>query len=203
MIRPWAVTHCWVVKPQTVRWGPLAVTRSVQTVIPRARLEASQAWRQKQLDWLPRIAHLAEGGRIKLYTTIEIDFEGWGRPGVVGKGTEVDLFRNVRIEEIPPAVDRTLRWSGIEGETKDKKQAFLDSIRQRRYLDLKAVIGPSHAGDIFHLWSAEQAGIECFLSVDHKFINAVNNAKRNRKGIQIKVDALSPVELCERFGFQP
>ena len=74
MIRPWAVTHRWVMRPQTVQWGPLVVTQPVETVIPKPRLEADHAWRQKQLDCLPRIAHLAESGRIKLYTTIEIDF---------------------------------------------------------------------------------------------------------------------------------
>ena len=203
MIRPWALTHCRVMKPQTVQWGHLAVTLPVETVIPKPRLEGSHAWRQKQLDCLPRVAHLAESGRIKLFKTIEIDFEGWGRPGVVSKGTEIDLFRNVRVEEIPPAVNRTMCWSGLEGETKEKKQNFLDGIRQKRFQDLKAVIGSNHAGDIFHLWSAENAGIECFLSADHKFINAVTNAKGNRKGIQIKVDVLSPSELCDRFRFQP
>lgn len=122
---------------------------------------------------------------------------------MVGKGTEMDLFRNVRIDDFPPAVHRTMCWGGLEGETKEKKQNFLDGIRQRRFQDLKAVIGSNHAGDIFHLWSAEIAGIECFLTADQKFRNAVSNAKRNRKGIQIKVDVLSPSELCERFGFQP
>jgi hypothetical protein len=87
-----------------------------------------------KLDCLPEIANLAERQRIKLYTTVEIDFEGGGRPGVVGTGTEMDLFRNVNIEKIPPALTRLMRWSGIQSETKETKQQFLDGIRQKRFL---------------------------------------------------------------------
>lgn len=199
MIRPWAITHIWMMKPQTVQWGPRKITLPVANLEAKAPLGQIHAWLQGQLDCLPHIAHLAEVGNIKCYTTIEIAFEGWGRPGVDGKGTEIDLFRNVRIEKIPPAVNRTMQWSRSEGETKERKQAFLKSIREPRFLELVSVIGLTHAGDIFHLWSAEKAGLDCFLSADRKFINAVNNARKDRRKVKIKVDVLSPSELCERF----
>jgi len=172
----------------------------VLTMVPKPRFNANHARLQSQLDCLPEIAKLAEKGQIKLYTTIEIDFEGWGRPGVVGKGTEMDLFRNVKIEKIPPALNRIMRWGGIESETKERKQHFLDGIREKRFLELKAAIGSKHSPDIFHLWSAEKARLDALLTADFKFINAVRNAKRNRRGIEIEVDVLSPSELCERLG---
>lgn len=197
MIRPWAVTHESVIRPQTVQWGPLTLTLPVAGLGPKPRLETNHVRRQRQMDCLPRIVDLAASGEIRLFTTFEIDFEGWGRPGVIGKGTDVDLFRSVKVEKIPPAVNRTVLWGGIESETKGKKQRFLDGIRDKRFLDLRAVIGSKHAGDIFHLWSAEKAGVDAFLTMDLKFINAVMNARRNRRGIAIEVDVLSPSELCE------
>lgn len=199
MLRRWAITHSWVIKPHTVHWGPTEITLPVANLEPKARLGQSQRWRQRQLDCLAQIGHLAEVGRIKCYTTIEIEFEGMGRPGVAGTGTEIDLFRNLEIEQIPPAAHRTMRWTASEGETKERKQSFLKSIRQPRFLELVSVIGSKHASDIFHLWSAEKVGLDCFLTADRKFINAVNHAKQNNRTVRFPVDVLSPSELCERL----
>ena len=195
MIRPWGITHEWVLEDQTVNWGPLTLTVPVATVAPKPKLGPEHEWLQEQLDCLPRIAELAERGHIKCFTTNEIEFETWGRPGVTGKATEFDLFRNVAIKKIPPAVGRSFLWPFNNGEWKERKDAFLDGIRNDRFLKLKEAIGSTHAADIFHLWSAEKAGLDCFLSADRKFINAVRNQKR----VLIRVCVLSPSELCERF----
>jgi hypothetical protein len=195
MIRPWGITHEWRLRDQTVKWGTLTVTLPVEVVSPRPQLESKHNWLQAQIDCLPHVAALARNKVVKFYKTIETDFETWGRPNRVGRGTEFDVFWDVPIEEIPPAMERTIILGGVKGETKEGKNRFLDSIHESRFLELRAAIGKKHSGDIFHLWSAEKAGLDCFLTVDCKFVNAFRHQKRTHSNVAV----VFPTELCERF----
>jgi hypothetical protein len=50
------------------------------------------------------------------------------------------------------------------------------------------------------LWIAEEASLDAFLTLDNKFVNNVQN---RRKQINSAVLVTAPKELCEQIGLPP
>ena len=176
--RKHAVTHNFVAVPQSVSWGPTRLTVPV-AVLGRKK---TQGWLRDEVAILPRIAQLAEAGLIECFTSFDAQFENAHRD--TGTTTETDLFRRVCMHRAVTPAPRTLVFGGL-GSQPEKLEHFLLKLRDARYVELNAATNGHHAVDSFLLWTAEVNGLDCFLTLDKKFLNAFRHQR----------EVTSPVKL--------
>ena len=196
-----AITHSFVMLPRTVRWGAIDVTLGVADHVPIPA--EKNPCNRKQLDSLPCVAEFARSGSIQLYTTIELELESWGLKDKTGrnaaKSDGFDLFAGLTFKKVSCPVERPLIWSFRRSATYETKQAFLQGIRHPRFVELRAAVPEKHMGDAFHVWSAENAGLDCFLTCDGRFVNVWRHQKRVASALQV----LLPAELLLRIQQPP
>jgi hypothetical protein len=123
-------------------------------------------------------------------------------PGYVG----LSLLDDVRIENVTSPVDRrVVIGRESEGGTENEQMEFFRSVRDPRFLEIRnAVSDPStpdaHIDDAFHLWSAEVAVLDAFLTLDNAFIKVMGNKGRRARS---PVSVWSPRDLCASLGEGP
>src|SRR3990172_1635709 len=77
---------------------------------------------------------------------------------------------------------------------------FFRSIQHPRFLQIRNATGDAHIDGAFHLWTAEEAALDAFLTMDQRFWRVVNQRK---KIINSPVLVVTPKELCEHLGAKP
>lgn len=172
------------------------------------------------------ISNHAEQKHINLYTYSELEWELWrGYHSVRTNLTPFAAFQHNEFFEVPSPIERikffqTADWTiGEEVEKfidwllKVDVQRFCNMLNQANAytnferlcatkLDLfkkmcaESVFGRNKARDAYHYWTAECNGLDYFLTVDLKFINAYKNAIKDKK-LLTKCKAISPTELVK------
>ena len=69
--------------------------------------------------------------------------------------------------------------------------------RNGRFLAILSAIGNAQIDDVFHLWTAEDTGLEVFLTMDLKFLNVM---RQQGQRVQSPVSVWSPRDLCASLG---
>lgn len=191
---------------RTIRWGVHDITLGV--LERQARSPRDDETFRKQLPYLATVADLARAGRLRLFSSFELDMERWRQrspgPGYVG----LDMLKDGPIEKVAsPAVRTMVIWGRRRSakEWKDEQMHFFRTVRDSRFQDIRnAVADPSnpdaHIADAFHLWNAEVARLDTFLTMDSKFVNVMHG---KGKGARSQVQVLSPKELCVSLGEGP
>jgi hypothetical protein len=202
-----AVVYHSVEVPKTLRWGDYDCTMPVlerQERLPRD----DEVFRKDQLPYLATVSELARTVRLGLFVSAELVAERWrqGSPdqGYVG----LNILEGVQIGKVKPPVDRTmvvglLRRSAREW--KDEQVQFFRSVQDSRFLAIRAAVSDprnpeAHIGDAFHLWTAEVAGLDVFLTMDQRFLNVMSGKGKRAKS---PVPVLSPKDLCASLGEGP
>jgi hypothetical protein len=168
----------------TRSWGDKVVTMDVTQfvdVYPNASVRRPLA---DELRYLPFVAHLAKTDRLRLITHQEVEFEFWGLPKTdnprgrfygapIERGP--DPFRYGRLIAGWPAMAKT-----------DPQFDFVKGITHPRFQQLQQAVG-THPNsrhyknqllDAFHIWCAETADAEFFLTTDLKLIRHVRQHKK-------------------------
>lgn len=106
----WALRAEGVVRTETMQWGPHEVISDVHGY--RAKELPQDEWRRRQIESLPTIARMAREGQLTFCTSVELKFESFraanGWQGYIG-----DLFRDIKFENVPAAVERSYFWQTI------------------------------------------------------------------------------------------
>jgi len=83
---------------------------------------------------------------------------------------------------------------------KSKQLEFFRWIIHPRFVHLRTTLGEAQLADAFHLWTAEEAHLDVFLTMDKKFINKVHN---RLAAVRSTVSVLHPKEICDQIGLPP
>lgn len=202
-----AVVFHSVKVPKTLRWGDYDCTMPVlerQERLPRN----DEVFRTEQLPYLATVGELARAGRLGLFVSFELEAERWRQsspdPGYLG----LNILEDVQVEKVDPPVDRTM-MVGLRrrraNEWKDEQVQFFRSVQDSRFLAIRAAVSDprnpeAHVGDAFHLWTAEFAGLDAFLTMDQKFLNVMGGKGKTARS---PVSVLSPRDLCATLGEGP
>lgn len=221
--------HAVMIQParieKTISWGDQIHTVHLDGWERRPDLPPDQAWRQTQVECLPTIARLAREGGLILYSYIELHFEDWrGNRGMVGSFG--DLFADIEIHNVPPAVERSrFRQTDDLGQhlSKDELTDFCQFLicldpavlqkatefwetlpdferqnlsRLDKFKKLCRTLTGNHYADAFHLWTAEANGLDGFLMVEKAFPNAV----RRDRALNFRCAPVTPEELIQQLG---
>jgi len=205
--------------------GP--IKQSVEIVGWRFKqpLSDEHAWLNDEIACLPTIGRLAREGRLSLFTSVELQFEGWTARRSLPYGNCGDLFEGIDIRKLPDAVTRSYFENTIdlnEMLARETLQRFcarlikfdVDALRksplwerlpvqtQRNLDDLERFrflcrkVGKKHYCDAFHFWTAETHGLRYFLTLDKVFLNIA----ANQRGFVIATRPVSPSAMLDELG---
>lgn len=198
-----AITHRTVAVAQTVHWGD---RDHVLEVAQRRRFSprADETFRLEQLPYVATACLMAREGKLDFYSYHELRMERIRQKGHDEGYFGVDLLRSIKRRYIRPPATRTITLDAVPGKsvgcTEDEQMEFFRSITHPRFLRLRNAVGDKHIDDAFHLWTAEENGLDAFLTMDQKFWHV---AKQKRATIKPTVSVLTPKELCEQLKENP
>lgn len=158
-----------------------------------------------EIDCLPTISKLIKERKISAYRYTELDYEDWKSSGS-GQENLGDLFPSLQMNIIESAIERSYffqsklleyiekesikdfcQWLNVKGakdniykivdiqKIPNKMRENIDNISRYQEICHRLQKIDQYI-DAFHLWSGEIKQISYFLTVDKKFINAVNKA---------------------------
>jgi hypothetical protein len=144
----------------------------------------SNAVLKDEASRLPEVAELAKAGRLCLVTHLETELETWGLPNMDSADGRV-FGAPIEIIEGPIRGERVIA-GGVK--SMDELQLdFLMAIEHPRFQELQRIAGayqgPGQLNrnqllDAFHLWCAEHAECDYFLSLDFKLQRMVSRSPR-------------------------
>lgn len=158
---------------------------------------------RKHIRILPLIAHAAKRRQLELFVHAEILVEYWGHPGMpdtrgIFQGAPISTARD------PVRYSRVIVGGS---ESADELQAsFLAGLGHPRFLELQHVTGANNLGprrrnalaDAFHLWTAEAAGMDCFLTTDMKLVRAAATNRPQKPRVRVVTPVGLTTELLQR-----
>ena len=183
--------------------------------------------------WLPpTISKLSSTGHIHLTRYSELCFEDWKRSGSFPLNDLGNLFKPQNIEIVKPAIDRSfffpdrlenyIKTSSIKDfciwlNTPNLEHEILNSSiagtlppltlknisNLDRYRAFCLNLSPGQYIDAFHFWTAETHGVEYFLTMDKKFVNAMLLTKKIDSSCHLVFpsDLLDKLNISQRNDF--
>ncbi len=196
-----AITHKTLLTPQVIRWGPREQTIDLAQ---RAHFppRADESFRAEQLPYLSTLCNFAKEGKLHFFTSDEIRMQRLRQKGRCEGYLGINLLRDVHVESVRCPVQRLILFGPTEsiGTTKKEQTEFFQSIQHPRFLQIRSAAGEAHIDDAFHLWTAEEAELDVFLTMDQRFWRVVNQKK---KIINSPIPVMTPRELGEYLNAQP
>lgn len=184
-----------------------------------------QHWLQRQIEAIPTIARLVRAGQLTLADSMELSLEEIKGTYVGVSGITGDLFRDVRWNHVPAAIERS-KFQQMDMDSYTRKEAVVAFCKILLGLDYKAMatrprflqrftdveqenlrsvdrfrqicsaLSENHYPDALHLWTAEVNGLDYFLTADRAFTNAMTKTSR----ILLTTRPMSPVDLLTELG---
>lgn len=134
--------------------------------------------------------------------SLEIRMERFRQKGRNEGYLGIDLLRDVSISNVPSPAQRSIAIAADFnlGTTEDEQMKFFGSITHPRFLHIRKHTGEAHIDDAYHLWTAEEAKLDAFLTMDKRFYGVV---KQKSDLISSPVLVANPKELCRHLGLRP
>lgn len=193
------MTHKTFLGDQKVRWTNTEVTLSPANrryCPPRP----DEYFRREQLPFLAAVCLAASKGALRFFTSFELEIEEWrqrwGREGYLG----VNWLRDAVLERVDGPLPTDAFSVTRESISKEGRLDYFRSISHPRFLQIRTALGDAHPGDAFHLWTAEVARLDVFLTMDQKFLRVIQQCE-GRLGLL--VSTMSPKDLCGRLDISP
>ena len=142
--------------------------------------------------FLPILAKAGLLGHIKFLRSPEIDMEAAGLPSTASASGR---FFGCPVEQVKLPTNSPRMWLGGGRSADEWTDSFLASISHPRFKELCKVVGayqgeknPLHrnqARDALHIWTAEEAGADAFLTMDYKLGKMIKNDPKKRVPLKI------------------
>lgn len=201
--------HVYRSKKTTVSWGGTEFETEIHEPYTVNSLHKIKNEIQKRdAVFLGMLAYAGVSEWLNFYIHREVELETWGLPGMASASGR---FFGCTLHEVPDPVRPQSRI--IIGGNKKFKEHILDfmcSITHPRFIELTKMTGAyqgtskplnlNQALDAYHLWCAESAEMDYFLTMDYKLQKVVVRSK-----IETSVKVVTPDQLLRlvipKFGF--
>jgi hypothetical protein len=156
----------------------------------------------EQLPYLAALGIFAKEGKLEFFTSFEIRMEEFRQKGRGEGYLGINLLRDVPMKCVPCPTERSLMIAPKAniGTTEEEQMEFFRSIGHPRFLQIRKATGGAHVDDAYHLWTAEEAALDAFLTMDRAFRNVMEH---ERNAINSPVLVMTPKELGEHLRLQP
>jgi hypothetical protein len=185
---------------KTLDWGDSRTVADIVQFITADPTATCHRRQRREARRLPVIAWLSLQGRVNLLTHTETLWEFYGLPrtdDAFGRFFGAD----VALVESPFHYGRVL-VGGIAPSPRKLQADFFSSISHERFEQLKRATGayqgnsPSpvkELADTFHIWCAETAGADVFLTLDEDLVGLIRRHRRHPPRIRV----LLPSEVVQ------
>ena len=157
--------------------------------------------------FLGMLAYAGISGWLTFHVHREVDLETWGLPGMASPSGR---FFECPLHEVPdPIVLQSRILLGGNKKFKEHNLDFVCGIKHPRYIDLTKMTGAfqgedkplnlNQALDAYHIWCAECAGIQYFLTMDYK-LQKVAGLSNIKTPVVIKTPDQLLREVLPKFG---
>ena len=162
-----ATTHVTEMIPQSFKWGPLDLTMEVAQRVHRPPRE-DEAFIREQLPYLAALCTSAKAGKVEFFTAFELQMEAFRQKGPAEGYLGISLLRGVPLKKAPCPIQRSILIGAAAsiGVTEAEQMEFFRSVQHPRFLQIRRATGEAHVDDAFHLWTAEEASLDVFLTLD-------------------------------------
>lgn len=188
---------------QKLKWGNQEIETEVNDIVfvnPNKLITNPKI--KYEVEYLPLLAAAGKNHKAKYVSQFEADFESWGIPNM----DSIDgRFYGSPISWIEAPIEYNRVFMSWQEDGRDLQYDFLSGINNQRFIEIQKLTGAYQGKgkrnknqllDAFHLWCAEHAECDYFLTLDLKLIKMVStNTKRS---VNIKV--VHPSELAEVLG---
>lgn len=178
--------HVYRPRKDTINWG--GTEHEVELHEPYTTNDLHKIKNETQerdAVFLGMLAYAGISGRLKFHIHREVDLETWSLPGMASASGR---FFGCPINGVADPVPLPSRIIiGGEKKFKEHKLDFLCGIRHPRFIDLTKMTGAyqgtqkplnlNQALDAYHIWCAECAGMNYFLTMDYKLQKVVEKSK--------------------------
>lgn len=200
-IEIFAVTHRTEMVPKAVRWGPHKLILPVAQRVSQPPRQ-DEVFRRAQLPYLASLCNSTKHGTLEFFSAFELRMEELRQKGGLEGLLGINMLRDVPIKQVPSPIRRSVMIGATKstGITEAEQLQFFRSIQHPRFLQIVKATGDAHIDDAFHLWTAEEAKLDVFLTMDQRFWRVVN---QKRKLINTPISVNTPEELCASLGLEP
>lgn len=174
-------------RTKTVNWGG----EKHEVKEPAARPARPTGWLKEEVELLPKVFRLARKNRLQLFSSIEA--KGEQASHYVNELSEIfgSPLAELDVRHAPYPIDAGFIAFG-RGRPEDP-EAFLDQFQDERLAEIRNAVGQDKGLDPLHLYTAESAGIDYFLTLDNTLLNSI----RNPKPFPLGTKPVTPSELLE------
>lgn len=194
-----SVTHetAWI-STGIKKWGPHDIDTGYAARVP-VHSPKNDSRTYQEVRYLAGIAHLAKIGRVQLFTSAELHAERLRQP--IGRFSgygwyDLGLFNSIRMDSV----------DGLHFDLSDPKETQLRRIAAcdaPLYRALLNLFGDENSLDAYHIYTAEQSGMFCFLHIDFRLAGRVNQDRKKEPLIDLKTKILTPSEFGKTIGLLP
>ncbi|WP_137157319.1 hypothetical protein [Rhizobium sp. FKL33] len=201
--------HVYRKKKTTINWGGAEFQADIyepHTVNDLQKIK-NEVQRRDAL-FLCMLAYAGISELLNFYFHRAVDLEAWGLPGMASPSGR---FFGCPVHDVPdPHPPRSRIISGGNKEPKEHSLDFISSIKHPRFVELMKMTGAyqgknrplnlNQALDAYHIWCAESANIDYFLTMDYSLKRVVEHSKTETSVKIVTPDQLIRI-IIPKLGF--
>lgn len=204
-----AVTHetRWISTGEVEWCGAMRSTGYAARVPIHSRKNGTDDYRD--VCYLTAITNLVRKGRIMLFTSAELEEEQVRQPA--GRCRGYSYFDYSLLSGIPmPSVDGsaeemiTPTWTASAAAARQRQRiaGSGDLLYEALFERLKHQLGPNGTQDAWHVRTAEQHGMFCFLTMDRPLLNACRQLAKKEPLRSLTTRIMSPTDFAAQLGLR-
>jgi len=192
--------HRFYPRQQAVVWGSNAFTTTVHDLVvinPNDNIRNNEILR-REVSLIPEIVALQTKENIEFCVTFESDVEVMGLPDMDSRPGKL---YGAKISYIEPPIEYSRVVIGWDIDAKEEQYDFIKRIKSKRFLEIQRATGayqginPPNRNqllDAFHLWCAEHAKCDVFLTGE---ATKLKRSMSNKRDFSYGTKVLLPSEL--------
>jgi len=182
-----------------LKWG----IKSTREIDARQDPDQKKAWIKAQVRAVGLLVEAARHAKLTICHEVESVVEMMHSTNAMASKRINALLAGVSLKGIPSPFEhsRLLAGFGVTKESADKDREEMLDFAIANYPRMKEIheaIGGNKKADAYHIWAAESAGVDFFVSMDEKLVNSV----RHQKKIRFRTEILYPAELVNQLVFE-
>jgi hypothetical protein len=175
----------WAPTQKALNWGGRKLLLTVHkpaVTFPNEGLTNDQLKAEASL--LPRVAALARANRVELLVQEETLIEFWGLPRSASRN---GLFYGAPVTRVPAPFKYGRVVAAAFADARKLQYEFLARLSHKRFIEIQKACGAYQGSkspstnqlrDAFHVWCAECANADFFLTCDLSLVRYVRRQKR-------------------------
>jgi len=180
---------------QLTMFGPWLIAHRIFKWRPKPQAEGVT----REIAFVPALGINGAKHSIEFFTHQIRDLESWTvKPPVDWVGRSIPQLFDLKSLRTSHDYSGIVIGDGVP--LKQRIQRHVNSIKDKRFLELVKLLGPKSSQDALHILVCEQNGLDGFVTLDGRLKRRFDQVQSKLKS---PVKVLFPSEVCQQFGIDP